>query len=275
MTDPVDIASESKVEESDPFVSYYEAQSESKATQDHFLRLRDLLSAVLSKVRGASFGVSVADIGCGAGTFSRMWAASGCSVSGIDVNERLIQIARARASAEGLRIDFRVGSADHLPWSDGSFDVVVMPELLEHIDDWRGCLSEASRILRGGGLLYVSTTNRLCPVQQEFELPMYSWYPGWIKRRCLVRATTTHMHWVNFARYPAVNWFDPYSLGAEFRRLGMEPLDRFDLLAAHSTDRAKRVIGRVTQKVGLLRFLGHVLSSGTALVGMKSAIRSA
>ena len=252
----------------DPFVDYYESQSAAPQTIEHFLRLRDLLLSVLGQP-GMGSGAKVADIGCGAGTFSRLWAEAGCRVMGLDVNPALVDIARKRAGSDGIAIDFRVGSADALPWPDSTFDIVVMPELLEHVPKWRACLAEASRVLRTGGVLYVSTTNRLCPVQQEFDLPAYSWYPAWLKRRCLELAMTTHREWVNHAKYPAVNWFDPYLLATEFRALGLEPMDRFEVFAGFGNSSAKQALGRVAAKIPPLRFAGHVFSSGTTLIGRK------
>jgi len=252
---------------SDPFVEYYEAQSASRETVEHFHRLRDLLLRVLGHGRGAR--TLVADIGCGAGTFSRICAEAGCEVHGLDVNPALIEIARQRAGADSNAVEFRVGSADALPWPDSAFDIVVMPELLEHVPNWRACLAQAARILRPGGILYVSTTNRLCPVQQEFDLPAYSWYPGWLKERCLKIAMTTRREWVNHATYPALNWFDPYRLAAEFAKLGLGSLDRFDLLAGYGENPRKRRIGQLATMFRAVRLIGHVLSSGTTMVGRK------
>jgi ubiquinone/menaquinone biosynthesis C-methylase UbiE len=48
-----------------------------------------------------------------------------CVVSGVDIAENLIAEAHARASTEGLRIDFKVGDAEALPFADGKFDLVV------------------------------------------------------------------------------------------------------------------------------------------------------
>jgi 2-polyprenyl-6-hydroxyphenyl methylase/3-demethylubiquinone-9 3-methyltransferase len=253
---------------SDPFVTYYERKSTAPESVAHFVRLRDLLLRVLSCARSPD-SIHVADIGCNAGTFSRVWADAGCRVSGIDINASLISTARTRATEDGYTIDFQTGSADSLPWSDSTFDVVVMPELLEHVANWQECLSEAARVLRPGGVLYVSTTNRLCPVQEEFTLPAYSWYPGWLKRRCVKRSLTTHRNWVNFAAYPAVTWFDPYWLGDEFRKRGLAPLDRFALFAAHADSSAKRIIGQIAIRFPPARFLGHVLTSGTRMLGRK------
>ena len=252
-----------------PFVEYYKEQSEAPATSEHFLRLRRLLLKVFGRAEDGVRPLRVADIGCGAGTFSRIWADAGCAVSGVDVNPQLIEIARARGEAEGCAIDFKVGSAVALPWPASQFDIDVLPALLEHVHEWHECLSEAARVLRPGGILFVSTTNRLCPRQQEFTLPLYSWYPRWFKRRCLRLSTTTRREWVNYATYPAEHWFDPYWLGSVFRQLGLMPLDRFDLLAGFADDRAKRLVGRVAQVLPPLRFLGHVLSPSTTLVGRK------
>lgn len=256
----------------DPFVEYYKGQSEAPATREHFLRLRDLLLKVHGRGDGSGNAPRVADIGCGAGTFSRIWAEAGCVVSGVDVNPKLIEIGRARAVAEGGKLDFQVGSAVSLPWPAAQFDIVALPELLEHVHEWHQCLSEAARVLRPGGILFVSTTNRLCPKQQEFDLPLYSWYPGWLKRRCLRLSTTTRREWVSHALYPAEHWFDPYWLGAELRKLGLVPLDRFDLLAGFAEEGSKkRLAGRIAQLLPPLRFLGHVLTPSTLLVGTKRA----
>lgn len=253
---------------SDPFVQYYEKKSSSTESVEHFGRLRDLLLKVLSHA-GSPNSIHVADIGCNAGTLSRVWADAGCQVSGIDINPSLVSIAHTRAAADGYTIDFRTASADALPWSSSAFDIVVMLELLEHVSNWQGCLSEAARVLRPGGILYVSTTNRLCPLQEEFTLPAYSWYPGWLKRRCVESSLTTHRSWVNFAAYPAVTWFDPYWLGDEFRKLGLAPLDRFALFADYADSSVKRVVGQVAARFPPARFLGHVFTSGTRMLGRK------
>jgi 2-polyprenyl-3-methyl-5-hydroxy-6-metoxy-1,4-benzoquinol methylase len=100
--------------------------------------------------------------------------------------------------------------------------VCLLPELLEHVVEWMACLKETARILRPGGVLFLSTTNKLCPSQQEFSLPLYSWYPRPLKRHFEKLAVTKRPELENFARYPAVNWFSFYSLRSELSRLGFD-----------------------------------------------------
>jgi 2-polyprenyl-6-hydroxyphenyl methylase/3-demethylubiquinone-9 3-methyltransferase len=156
----------------DPFVDYYEKQSASEETLARFGRVYDLMLRVRRSSGLTTERLAMLDIGCNAGTQALMWADRGHVVHGIDINEPLLDIARTRARERDVRVDLRLGSATSLPWPDGSMDVCLMPELLEHVDAWESCLKEAARILRPGGVLYLSTTNRLCPRQMEFDLPL-------------------------------------------------------------------------------------------------------
>jgi 2-polyprenyl-6-hydroxyphenyl methylase/3-demethylubiquinone-9 3-methyltransferase len=194
-----------------------------------------------------------------------IWARDGHVVSGIDINDKLVELARKRAAHEGLQIRFDVASAVKLPWAGGSMDVCLLPEVLEHVEDWRSCLSEGIRILKPDGLLYLSTTNRLCPIQQEFELPMYSWYPAWLKRRYVRLSVTTRRELVNHAEFPAVNWFDFYSLRSSPDLRRFTCLDRFDVAALAPHGRLGRFTLNLVRSTAPLRWLAHVATPYTAI----------
>jgi len=251
------------------FYDYYASESQSEATLQRFRGIQATVLRVAGQA-GMATQLDVADIGCGAGTQCRLWAARGHRVFGVDVNEPLIRLAEKRAAEEGVEIKFEVGSATALPWADRTMDVCLVPELLEHVADWQSCVNEAARVLRPGGLLYLSTTNVLCPKQQEFTLPLYSWYPGPLKRYCERLAVTTRPAIANFAKYPAVHWFSFYGLRDFLEPLGFRCLDRFDLIdTAGKGTHAKFIVG-VVQAIPLLRFLGHVATPSTYLVAVKS-----
>jgi 2-polyprenyl-6-hydroxyphenyl methylase/3-demethylubiquinone-9 3-methyltransferase len=233
------------------FYDYYASASQSAATAQRFRGIQNAVLRVAAQQRMPE-RLEVADIGCGAGTQTRMWAERGHRLRGLDVNGPLIELARQRAAAEGLDIRFEVGSATALPWPDACVDVALVPELLEHVADWQSVVNEAARVVRPGGLLFLSTTNVLCPVQQEFTLPLYSWYPGPVKRYCERLAVTTRPALANHAKYPAVHWFSFYGLRDYLKPLGFHSLDRFDLidlegkgrLAALAVGAARRVLQR-------------------------------
>ena len=70
-------------------------------------------------------GSQLLDVGCGSGQFALMAAKDGIEVTGVDLADNLVERARARAQAEGLRARFEEADAESLPFEDASFDVVV------------------------------------------------------------------------------------------------------------------------------------------------------
>jgi ubiquinone/menaquinone biosynthesis C-methylase UbiE len=253
----------------DAFVAYYARQSEAPRTIRRFegVMARTLRARALDGSR--TTGLAVADIGCNAGTQSLLWAKAGHRVTGIDINPRLVDLARQRAAAAGLAVSFETGSATALPWPDACMDVCLLVELLEHVPDWEAVLREACRVLRPGGIIYASTTNRLCPHQSEFDLPLYSWYPGILKRYCERLAVSTHPEWVNHTRYPAVHWFTPYGLAAWLRRAGCTPRDRFDVMDAAGRAGAERAALGLIRALPPARFLAHVATPSATVVATK------
>ena len=95
------------------------------------------------------------DIGCGDGKFTRVLATICSDVTGIDVKERKIAEAKQAAQAAGLKIDFRVASAEDLPFPDSSLDVVVFSNSLHHMPHPDVALQEALRVLVPSGVIYV------------------------------------------------------------------------------------------------------------------------
>ncbi|MDH5194388.1 MAG: class I SAM-dependent methyltransferase, partial [Nitrospira sp.] len=70
-------------------------------------------------------GGQLLDVACGSGQLALMAAKDGVEVTGVDIASNLVERARARARAEGLRAHFEEADAEALPFADASFDVVV------------------------------------------------------------------------------------------------------------------------------------------------------
>jgi 2-polyprenyl-6-hydroxyphenyl methylase/3-demethylubiquinone-9 3-methyltransferase len=253
----------------DEFVAYYERESLTAATE---ARCRETLASILRSVPAARRDrvLDVVDIGCGPGSHALLWAKQGHRVRGIDVSQRLVDLARRRAADSGLDITFMVGTATALPWEDRSADVCILPELLEHVADWRRCLNEATRIVRPDGVLFLSTTNHLCPIQQEFNLPLYSWYPAFLKRHFEQLAVTRRPDLANHATYPAVNWFSFYSLRRELAALGFRCLDRFQT-ASLDGSRVKRLCLQVLRRSSALRLLAQIATPYTQIIAVRTS----
>ena len=101
----------------------------------------------------------VLDAGCGAGYGSAELARTAAGVLGIDRSAEAVAFARAEYTAANLR--FEEADCLALPAADGSIDLVVAFEVIEHLEDWRGFLREARRVLAASGQFIVSTPNKL------------------------------------------------------------------------------------------------------------------
>jgi SAM-dependent methyltransferase len=101
----------------------------------------------------------VLDAGCGAGYGSAELARTATSVLGVDRSAEAIAFARGQYPAPNLR--FEEGDCSALPAPDGSIDLVVAFEVIEHLQDWRAFLREARRVLSTAGQFIVSTPNKL------------------------------------------------------------------------------------------------------------------
>src|SRR5262249_5233630 len=131
-------------------------------------------------------------------------------------------------------------------------------------------IDEFTRVLRPRGLLYLSTTNRLCPRQQEFNLPLYSWYPPFVQRRYVKLAMTTRPEIANYAKYPAFHWFTFYGLHSTLRERGYARfLDRFEIAAQDHRTGLKGLVLRSLRAVPALRLLAQMASEITVIVAIR------
>lgn len=258
---------------SQEFLDYYERVSKSPVAVARFRGHRDQILGLAEQL-GLSGPLNVADIGGGAGTAALLWAELGHKVFCLDINLPLIRIADRRSRDAGYDTEFFVASATDIPLQAGSMDVCLVPELLEHVVDWERCLDEFSRILKPGGILFLTTSNFLCPIQKEFNLPLYSWYPAPLKRHFERVARTSKPAIANHAKYPAVNWFSFYSLRrALFRRGFARCFDRFDFLKLKKNLGARKFVLDIVNTVPGLKLVGYMASGSSLIVAIKSGDR--
>lgn len=112
-------------------------------------------------------GATVVDLGCGGGFFCEPFARRGARVVGCDRSFRSVAAAFAHwngdgggAAARGAAPSYLRADVAHAPLASGCADLVLLADVLEHVDDPCGAVAEATRLLRPGGRLYVNTVAR-------------------------------------------------------------------------------------------------------------------
>jgi 2-polyprenyl-3-methyl-5-hydroxy-6-metoxy-1,4-benzoquinol methylase len=198
----------------------------------------------------------VLDLGAGSGV-GAVWAARrGWRVTAVDVRQENLAVLEEQLRREHLPIEIVVDDATTCARvSDEAYDIAYLKDLLEHVEDYRRCLDSVYRKLRLGGLLYVATTNVVCPLQLEYQgVGPYSWYPKWLKARIRLYAMTRKPAIVLNTSYPALHWFSRRTLGLALRESGFaRTWDLYDLV------RAPKDLTRRTRLIfPLIRWARHV-----------------
>ncbi len=106
-------------------------------------------------------GKAVLDVGCGGGILSESMAKKGAQVTGIDMGEAALQVARLHRLESGVEVDY-----EHIPVETladkrpASWDLVTCMEMLEHVPDPASVVDACARLVKPGGKVFFSTLNR-------------------------------------------------------------------------------------------------------------------
>lgn len=106
-------------------------------------------------------GLRVLDVGCGGGILAESMALRGATVTGIDLGEAPLSVARLHMLETGVQVDYRQISAEQLALAQsGAFDVVTCMEMLEHVPDPATSIRACAQLVKPGGKVFFSTINR-------------------------------------------------------------------------------------------------------------------
>ena len=128
-----------------------------------FRPLHDINPARLAWIdRNAELkGKNVIDVGCGGGLLSEGMAAAGAVVTGIDLSDKALGIARLHLYESGQVVDYRLISAEAMATeAPAGFDVVTCLEMLEHVPDPASTVAACASLVKPGGQVFLSTINR-------------------------------------------------------------------------------------------------------------------
>ena len=119
-------------------------------------------------------GMSVLELGCGTGYFTRELACSGANIVAVDVSPDLLEIAKANSSAPNVR--YEIQNAYELSYPDAVFDSVVGSSVLHHLEI-QEAIREIYRVLKPSGTIYFTEPNMLNPqIAIQKNVP-------WVKRK--------------------------------------------------------------------------------------------
>ncbi|HEV2623357.1 MAG TPA: bifunctional 2-polyprenyl-6-hydroxyphenol methylase/3-demethylubiquinol 3-O-methyltransferase UbiG [Frateuria sp.] len=173
-------------------------------------------------------GARVADVGCGGGLLSEALAREGAQVTGIDLGEKVIEVAKLHLYESGLTVDYRVQSSAALAAGEpASFDAVCCMELIEHVPDPAALVNDLAALLKPGARLFMSTLNR---TPAAFGAAILG---AEYVMRLLPRGTH---HYAQFLK--------PSELGRLLRQAGLELEDVSGL--AYNPLTRKAALGRIT-----------------------------
>lgn len=163
----------------------------------------------IEQVSGGLAGKRVVDIGCGGGILAEAMAEQGARVTGIDLSEKALGVARLHKLESGTSVDYRLVAAETLATeSPGAFDVVTCMEMLEHVPAPAAIIAAAATLTAPGGTIVMSTLNRN-PKSYVFAI---------IGAEYVLRLLPTGTHdWTRFIR--------PAEAAAWARRAGLEIKD--------------------------------------------------
>jgi SAM-dependent methyltransferase len=165
------------------------------------------------------------DLGCADGYYALGLAERGAAtVVGLDVNADLIAGADRQPHPSSVR--FVCGEGERLPFEDGSFDGVLLNEVLEHVRDDAATLREVHRVLRPGGALALFSPNRWFPLEGHGA--------RWSSTRSLMRRPVPLMPWLPKRltnRVATARNYWPYELSALVRDADLEVITQSWALA--------------------------------------------
>ena len=110
---------------------------------------------------GSLAGLKVLDVGCGGGLLAEAMARKGARVTGLDLADDLLQVAKLHALEAGVEVNYVLEAAEaHAAAHPGEYDIVTCMEMLEHVPDPTSIVAALGHLVKPDGHVFASTLNR-------------------------------------------------------------------------------------------------------------------
>lgn len=161
----------------------------------------------IAELAGGLSGKRVLDVGCGGGILAESMDGQGAQVTGIDLADKPLKVARLHQLESGAKVDYRLIAAEDMAEEQPeSFDVVTCMEMLEHVPDPVSIMAACARLAKPDGWVFFSTLNRN-PKSYLFAIVGAEYVLNLLPRG-------TH-DWAKFIK--------PHELASFARQAGLEP----------------------------------------------------
>jgi 2-polyprenyl-6-hydroxyphenyl methylase/3-demethylubiquinone-9 3-methyltransferase len=162
----------------------------------------------IRQTAGGLAGKRVLDVGCGGGILSESMAVDGATVTGIDLAEKSLKVARLHGLESGVKVDYRAIAVEQLAAEQpASYDIVTCMEMLEHVPDPGSVVRACATLVKPDGWVFFSTLNRN---PKSF---LYAIVGAEYVLRLLPRGTHSYE-----------NFIKPSELATSARAAGLEPV---------------------------------------------------
>ena len=151
------------------------------AVEDRQRKAATVLAVLREALGDRVAEAKVLNLGCSTGIIDEYLAGHVASMTGVDIDEPAIALARSRRRASN--VEFQLDDAMRLSFADASFDVVICSQVYEHVPDPERMMGEIHRVLRADGVCYFAATNRWALVEKHYKLPFLSWLPSTLADR--------------------------------------------------------------------------------------------
>ncbi len=136
---------------------WWDRESEFKPLHD----INPLRVSYIEDQAGELEGRKILDIGCGGGILTESLAAKGAQLTGIDMAEMSLKVAKMHLHESGLEINYQKITVEEFAEDNSAqFDVITCMEMLEHVPDPASIVAAAASMLKPDGQLFLSTINR-------------------------------------------------------------------------------------------------------------------
>ncbi|MEO0268457.1 MAG: class I SAM-dependent methyltransferase [candidate division WOR-3 bacterium] len=148
---------------------YLKSKSDLKIDYTFFVNFLDSEFSLKNK--------KILDLGCGFGHISFLLEEKKAKVFSLDIEKDFVYVVNLKKKLAESNIKPLIGNGFALPFKNKSFDIVICTHTLEHIRDSFNFLKEVNRVLKIGGILYLSIPNYFFPFEPHFKVPLIPFLP--------------------------------------------------------------------------------------------------